>query len=184
MRKLLLFILLTAAVSLFRAQTLSLQQVHAFTTAEPDVIESSLLKEGWKRYNMQVVRDSNFIRRSWEVLLPGLSTKSFFLHYQFNNDPLENYVVYQFPERERYNQYKDELKKEGYRELNKGKSKKRVKSKDSNIHNVKEDYYYSEKLKKLTVVKEEFFYGLFSFLVYSYYPDSKTAQQLIRDLNK
>ncbi|MBK9284516.1 MAG: hypothetical protein IPM51_09385 [Sphingobacteriaceae bacterium] len=177
----LLFLMMSffTQVNLF-AQTISIEQVLAFTHSSTDFIETTLLKENWKRRSLEIVPDSNLVKRSWEVMIKGESIKSYVLHFEFTKDTIENYVVYQFSEREEYKQIKKKMKSMGYAHLNSEKRRKRAKTKDEHIHSEKEDYYYNKNTKSLIVVKEVFFYGLFSFLVYSYKPNSLFGDHVIR----
>ena len=183
--KCLLFILPAIVFSIgFKAQTLSIEQVIAFSTSSTDFIESELLKEKWSRRSLQIVPDSNLIKRVWEVTMKDDGIKSYVLHFEFNKDTNENYVVYQFSDREQYKESKKKIKSLGFDHLNKGKHKTKKKTKDEHIHLEKEDYYFNKNTRSIIIVKEVFFYGLFSFMVYVYRPDSHFADHDIRPLKK
>jgi hypothetical protein len=161
------------------AQLLSIKLVEGFPLISTDEINKQLTEEGWSKSSMQFVTDSNFIRRTWEVNIKSSNIKSYLLHYEFPNEPGEGYVIYQFPDRANYKKMKKEILDLGYKQLNGGKPKKKNKGKQENIHKEKEELYYNEKTKRLTVIKEVFFYGLFSFLVYTYKPNSSVAEHVM-----
>lgn len=169
----LILIVLLSFTSKLTAQQLSLDQIRNFAISNSETIERSLLKAGWKRHNLQMVPDSNLVKRSWEVNVSEEGTKSYLLHFEFSSDTLENYAVYQFSDRVLFGSFKKQLKNEGYKLLPKGKTKRKSKVNTEDIHKEKEEFYYNEKSKSLHIVKEVFYYGMFSFLVYSFRPESK-----------
>jgi hypothetical protein len=178
-----LFLMMLLLAKVCGGQTLSIQQIHAFTFISTDDIEESLLKDGWKRRSLQVVPDSNLIKRSWDVTIKDDGIKSYVLHFEFSKDTGENYIIYQFADRNQFHQIKKELKEMGFKHLNE-KSGRKSKSKKENIHKEKEDYFFNEKTQTLNVVKEVFFYGMFSFLVYSYKPNSNFGEMALRSYKK
>jgi len=165
------------------AQSLTIDQLINFALVTPDEVGAQLEKAGWKKNNIEFVPDSNFVRRSWELSVKSKGAKSYFLHYEFTKDTSENYIIYQFSDRDAFLNYKKELKSKGYKLLSSGKSKKK-KKRDENIHKENEDLFYHEKKQMLTVVKEAFYYGLFSFLVYSYKPGSVMAIHEMEPIKK
>lgn len=166
------------------AQSATLHQLQQFAVSSADRVEETLMKDGWKRYAMQVVPDSNLVKRSWSVMVKEDATKSYLVYWEFSKDTAENYVVYQFSDRAQYNNYRKELKSEGYKLLKPGKSSKKNKQKQDDVTNEKVDNYYNQKTKTLVVVKEVFTYGLFSFLTYAYRPNSQFAENLNRNYQK
>lgn len=179
LKKVLLISGLLVFAAAIKAQLLGISQVNNFALMSPDSIQKVLTGLGWTKDNAQFVPDSNFVRRTWSITIKESAIKSYVLHYDFQNEPEENYVVYQFPDRPAYKKFKKDIQEQGYKQLNGGKSRKKGKSKAENIHKEKEDLFYNEKTKRLTVIKEVFFYGLFSFLVYSYLPNSAMAEHVM-----
>lgn len=179
----LIIIVLLSSAKLF-AQSVTIHHLQQFANSNADRVEESLLKEGWKRYAMQVVPDSNLVKRSWSVMVKEDATKSYLVYWEFSKDTTENYVVYQFSDRAQYDSYRKSLKSEGYKLLKEGKSNKKSKQKQDNVSNDKVDNYYNQKTKTLVVIKEVFTYGLFSFLTYAYRPGSQYAENLYRNFQK
>jgi hypothetical protein len=165
------------------AQILSIEQLIDYPLAPAEKISSDLVKGGWHANNIEIVPDSNFIRRSWETEYKKSGVKWYFLFYEFTKDTSENYVVYQFSDKDAFLNYKKELKDKGYKWLNPEK-KKRRKNADDNFKKEKDDLFYHEDRHSLTVVKEVFLYGLYSFLVYSYRPHSAIAKHEIHTKTK
>lgn len=166
------------------AQSVSMKQLQQFALSSADKVEETLLKEGWKRYAMQIVPDSNLVKRSWSVMVKEDATKSYMVYWEFSKDTTENYMVYQFSDRTQYDNYRKGLKNEGYKLLKESKSSKKNKQKQDNVSNDKVDNYYNQKTKTLVVIKEVFTYGLFSFLTYAYRPGSQYAENLYRNFQK
>ena len=166
------------------AQELNLEQLRKFAISNSEAIESSLLKAGWKRHNLQMVPDSNLVKRSWEVNVSEEGTKSYLLHFEFSSDTIENYAVYQFSDRALFGSFKKQLKNEGYKLLSNGKTRRKSKVNTEDIHKEKEEFYYNEKSKSLHIVKEVFYYGMFSFLVYSFRPESKFVMNTYNSFKK
>lgn len=156
------------------AQTISTNQLIRFPLLSAEQLTDSLEKFGWKKTNVELITDSNFIRHSWE-LKPKISGAEFyFLLYEFTKDTTENYIIYQFSDRADFVQYKKDLLNKGYKQVNNGKSKKK-----NNVHKEHETLFYAKKTQSLVVVKETFNYGLFSFLIYSYRPNSAISKLLV-----
>jgi hypothetical protein len=182
-KKIIIFIFFVF-VSQVKAQLLSISEVTTLAVSSSDRIGEHLLKAGWKNHNIEFVKDSNFVKRTWMIPTSRADLNNYFIHYEFNNDTAENYVRYQFSDRKAFLNYKKELSDLGYKHLNGGKSRKKGKSKDDHIHKEKEDMYYNEKAKTLTVVKEVFYYGLFSFLIQSYKAKSAFAEHAMNPNKK
>jgi hypothetical protein len=175
-----LFCVIFCAISLCgRSQVLSIEQLTLFPLIQPEQTGAELLKAGWTVRNLEFVPDSNFIRRSWEIKNRKTAVKEYFIHYEFTRDTNENYIIYQFGDRDVFLKYKEQLKSKGYKLISEGKARKR-KKKEQDVQKEKDDLFYNEKQKTLTVVKEVFFYGLYSFMVYSYKPNSVIAQHTMQ----
>jgi hypothetical protein len=179
MRSGLLFLLLCVACLCGCSQVLSIDQLTVFPLMQADHIGAELLKSGWTVRNLEFVPDSNFVRRSWEIKNKRTEVKEYFIHYEFTRDTNENYIIYQFGDRDVFLKYKEQLKSKGYKLISEGKTRKR-KKKEQDVQKEKDDLFYNEKQKTLTVVKEVFFYGLYSFMVYSYKPNSVIAQHTMQ----
>lgn len=179
-----LIVLISILCIKIHAQCITLKQLQQFAVTSADRVEETLLKDGWKRYAMQIVPDSNLVKRSWSVMVKEDATKSYLMYWEFSKDTTENYMVYQFSDRTQYDNYRKGLKNEGYKLLKEGKSSKKNKQKQDNVSNDKVDNYYNQKTKTLVVIKEVFTYGLFSFLTYAYRPGSQYAENLYRNFQK
>lgn len=156
------------------AQTISTNQLISFPLLSAEQINDSLEKFGWEKTNVELITDSNFIRHNWELKPKMSGAKSYFLLYEFTKDTTENYIIYQFSERADFVRFKKEFQNKGYKQVNNGKSKKK-----NHIHKEHETLFYSKKTHSLVVVKETFNYGLFSFLIYSYKPNSSISKLLM-----
>lgn len=179
-----LIVLISILCMKIHAQSITLKQLQQFAVTSADRVEETLLKDGWKRYAMQIVPDSNLVKRSWSVMVKEDATKSYLMYWEFSKDTTENYMVYQFSDRTQYDNYRKGLKNEGYKLLKESKSSKKNKQKQDNVSNDKVDNYYNQKTKTLVVIKEVFTYGLFSFLTYAYRPGSQYAENLYRNFQK
>jgi len=183
-KKFILLFICLIVIQIKAQQLLSINQITTLAVSNPDRIGQELIKAGWKADGLEFVKDSNFVRRIWMIPSSRPDLKNYFIHYEFSNDTSENYVIYQYSDRKAFAKYKTDLKDLGYKHLNGGKSRKKGKSKDEHIHKEKEDLYYDENRKTLTVVKEVFYYGLFSFLINSYKPNSKIGIHAVNSAKK
>lgn len=147
-------------------QTLPLEEVITSCKKKQEDLSNFLTKKGWSNYNFETKNDSNFNRRVWVIENPYSDLKSYYIHYGYFIDTTENHTIYQFSDRPAFNAYHETLKSMGFKS-NKPKSKKKNK-KDKDQHKEIEDIYYSEKHNSVIVLKDVFFYGMNTFLVYSY----------------
>lgn len=164
----------------FKAQFLSIAQITTMAFSSADKIEEILLKERWISSGLELNTDSNYVKKTWLIETQVSDIKNYVIHYEFIKDTGENYIIYQFADRKMYNNYQTELKANDFKQLNRGKARKRGRSKDKHIHQEKEYLYIHEKTKSLTVLKEVFYYGLNSFLIQSYKPKSAIAFHIIQ----
>lgn len=175
------FILITVVKFDFNAQVFSTDDLLKFPFFKGDDLSEFLEKKGWEKYNYEIVKDSNFVRRTWRYSNKTSGTDSYFAYYEFTKDTMENYIVYQFSDRKSLDIYRSELKNKGYKML---KAKKTNKKDETVVNNEKEENYYHEKKQALFVVKEVFLYGLNSFLIYSYKPKSAIVKHIIQSKGK
>jgi hypothetical protein len=157
------------------AQVFPTDKILNFPLMSADEVSTSLENSGWKKHNIEFVPDSNFVRRSWELSNRKGEPKSYFLYYELISDSAENYIIYQFSDRNAFVTYKKELKSHGYKLMPAEKSNKK-RRKGEEISKDVEDFFYLDSSRSLVVVKETFYYGLFSFLIYVYRPNSAFAQ--------
>lgn len=157
----------------YKAQNISTNQLVNFPLLSSDQLNDSLDKFGWKKTNVELISDSNFIRHSWELKPKMSGAEFYFLFYEFTKDTSENYIIYQFSDRADFVKFKKDFQNRGYKQLS-NKSKKK-----NNVHKEHETLFYSKKTQSLIVVKETFYYGLFSFLIYSYRPNSSISKLIM-----
>lgn len=167
-------------ISLFtsRAQVLSLNEIVTSPRTEASTVGDNLTKKGWNQHGYEVNKDSGFVRMTWMIKNNYNDLKSYFQYYQSDADSIENNTIYQFSDRETFNNYKAELKKMGYK-LATGKKKK--KKKDKNKYKDKEELFMNEKLSSLISLKEVFLLGFNTFLVSSYNSKSRIAKTILED---
>jgi hypothetical protein len=174
----LIILLLICGISA-KSQILTLDELLEFPKLSQDKLESELKAKGWQTHNVEFVTDSNLVRRSWIISNKYNDLKSYVQLYDFLKDNDENNISYQFSDRKTYDNYKEDLKKSGFKEITKSKKKKKKKGEDKNIYKEKEDLYYSEKKNSLVSLKEVFVYGMNAFVFYSYKGNSRTAKDII-----
>lgn len=174
-----LFLCLSFFKSNLNAQSISTNQLISFPLLPAEQISDSLEKFGWKKTNVELVTDSNFIRHSWE-LKPKMSGAEFYFSiYEFTKDTSENYIIYQFSDRADFNQFKKDFQSKGYKPIAPVKTKKK-----NQIHKEHETVFYSKKTQSVIVIRETFNYGLFAFLIYSYKPNSAISKLILSSNGK
>jgi len=178
-KKVLLFIFFPLFLFSQSENKISTDQLVSFHSLSSEQLNDSLEKFGWKKTNVELITDSNFIRHNWELKPKMSGAEFYFLFYEFTKDSSENYVIYQFSERTDFDRFKKDFQHRGYKQLTPKKSKKK-----NAIHKEHETLFYSKKTQSLIVVKETFNYGLFSFLIYSYKPNSSISKLLMQSYNK
>ncbi len=164
--------------NLIISQNLPTKELIRYPYYNSERIADSLIKNGWETKRVELIADSNYIRRTWVKGRVKDNVKSYFIFYEFTKDSSENYIIYQFSDRPAFLSYKSELKKIGYKLMNK-KSRMKMKNTDIITYNEKEDIFYMEKNNAVTIVEEVFIYGLNSFLIYSYKSNSAIAKYIL-----
>lgn len=154
------------SLQFYYGQTLPLEEVIKSCKLNQEELSSLLIKKGWSNYNFETKNDSNFNRRVWIIENPYSELKSYYIHYGYFVDTTENHTIYQFSDRNSFNGYHETLITLGFKSY-KSKSKKKSK-KEKDQHKEIEEIYYSEKHNSVMVLKDVFFYGMNTFLVYSY----------------
>ena len=177
-----LIILISVFVSLFsKAQTLSVDELIYFPHQDPDTITQQLVKKGWEASNIELITDSNFVRRTWRVKNTYDDLKSYLILYEYTNDAAENHIIYQFSSRETFSNYKNELKDKGYKLLVEKKRKKRSRKHDKDMVREVDEAFYSDKKTSIINISEVFFYGMNTFMIYSYKTNSALGKNLLND---
>ncbi len=164
-----------------RTQTLSADELIYFPHKDPDYISEQLVKKGWEANNIEFITDSNFVRRTWVVKNAYDDLKSYFILYEYTNDTSENHVIYQFSSRQTFNTYKEELKTKGYKLLVEKKARKRNRKKDKEMFKEVDEAFYSDKKTSIINITEVFFYGMNTFMIYSYKTNSALGKNLLHD---
>jgi len=165
------------------AQILTVDELVTYPHVNADKLSETLEKKGWKKNTLEFVTDSHYVRRTWVINNTYNDLKSYVLLYDFINDTTENHIIYQFSDKNAFNQFKTQFKKAGFKELkqkNKNKKKER-KNQGKNIYEEKEEVYYSEKHHSVIEIKEVFVYGMFSFVIYSYKSYSGIGKNTIQE---
>lgn len=179
MKKSISFFALVILSIALNAQTLTTTELIRSPRIEASVVGDNLTGKGWSQHGYEVNKDSGFTRMTWMIKNNYNDLKSYFQYYQSDADSLENYTIYQFSDRETFNSYKNDLKKEGYK-LQKEK-KKKGKKKDKNKYKDKEELFLNEKNLSLVSLKEVFLLGFNTFLVSSYNSKSRVAKTILED---
>ena len=176
-----IFILFIWLCSSAKAQTLNVDELIHFPHEDPDHISEQLVKKGWEASNIEFITDSNFVRRTWMVKNGYDDLKSYLILYEYTSDTSENHIIYQFSSRETFNTYKEELKTKGYKLLIEKKNKKRSKKKDKDMFREVDEAFYSDKKTSIVNITEVFFYGMNTFMIYSYKTNSALGKNLLND---
>lgn len=169
------FILLSCFI---KAQTLALDELITSPRTEASIVGDNLTKKNWNQHGYEVNKDSGFVRMTWMIKNNYNDLKSYFQYYQSDADSIENYIIYQFSDREVFNNYKGSLKSMGYK-LQSGKKKK--KKKEKNKYKDKEDLFLNDKNSSLLSLKEVFLLGFNTFLVTSYNSKSRIAKTILEE---
>ncbi len=162
-----------------KAQTLTVTEVISWPRIDAETVNENLIKKGWQQFGYEINKNSGFVRRTWMIKNNYNDLKSYFQYYQSDADTIENYIIYQFSDRDAFNSYKTDLKKMGYK-LQKEK-KKKGKKKEKNKYKDKEELYLAEKKSSLISIKEVFLLGFNTFLVSSYNSRSRVAKNITED---
>ncbi len=161
-----------------RSQTLTVNEVISWARVDAEVVNENLLKKGWEQFGYEINKDSGFVRRTWMIKNNYNDLKSYFQYYQSDADTIENYIIYQFSDRDAFNSYKTDLKKMGYKLQ---KEKKKKKKKEKNKYKDKEELFLADKSSSLISLKEVFLLGFNTFLVSSYNSRSHVAKNILED---
>lgn len=179
--KVILFFLIISITGV--GQTLSIKEVLSFTKTDQESLSNLLTQKGWSNHNFEMVADSNFNRRTWVKENPNNNLKSYIMHYDFGKDTAENYLVYQFFDRAAVKDFKDFFNDQKFKKI-KSKHKKDKKNKhDKNIHKEYTELYYSDVNNSVILLKDVFFYGMNTFLIYSYRFDSAIGKNIRENFN-
>lgn len=165
-----------------KSQILSVEELIHFPHQDADSITLQLAAKGWEASNIEFVTDSNFVRRTWRVKNSYDDLKSYLVLYEYTSDPAENHIIYQFSNRQTFSSYKDELKGKGYKLLIEKKSKKkRSRRRDKDMVKEIDEAFYSDKKTSIINISEVFFYGMNTFMIYSYKTNSALGKNLLHD---
>lgn len=179
-----LFLLPLFLFGLSHAQILTINEIVSYPVIGQDKVEEQLKQKGWQTYNVEVVTDSNLVRKTWSIDNKYNTLKSYVQFFDFSKKEEENYTSYQFSDRPTYESFKSELKKLGYKEIGQKKKKKKKKSEDKNIYKERDDVFLSEKTGSMIVLKEVFVYGMNSFLISSHKSNSRIAKDILQQAEK
>lgn len=172
-----IILFLASLASLLPGQALSIEEVIIYPTNTQEELAWLLNKKGWSNHNFEMKSDSNFNRRTWVIENTYNDLKSYFISYEYITDTSENYIIYQFADRPAFKNYFIALKEKGFKKSS-VKSKSKRKNKKDN-HKEIEEIYYSEKYNSIIVLKDVFFYGMNTFLVYSYKYKSAIGKNIL-----
>ncbi|MGZ4042904.1 MAG: hypothetical protein ACXVNM_14620 [Bacteroidia bacterium] len=162
-----------------QSQTLSLDELISFPFIGSEKTGEVLKAKGWENSNIELISDSDLVRRTWVIDNKYNDLKSYLQFWEFNSKAEDNHISYQFSDRKTYDTYVGELKKLGYKDFFPRSKRKKKKKGDPNLYKEKDEPYINETTNSLVVVKEVFLYGMNAFMLYSYKADSKTARYLI-----
>lgn len=172
-----LFLVIFCCAFTAKSQLFTTDNLMRFGYKSIDEMAAILEKSGWEQRSVEMVTDSNFVRRTWKLENKMGGADSYFIYYDFIKDTSENYIVYQFSDRATLENYRTDLKAKGYKLY---KPKKKKKDPENDVNKEKEEVYYIEKKHAIVIVKELFLYGLNSFVIYPYKPNSAIAKEMLR----
>lgn len=164
-----------------RSQTLSVEELIRFPHQDADSITIQLVAKGWEASNIEFVTDSNFVRRTWRIKNTYDDLKSYLILYEYTSDPAENHIIYQFSNRETFKKYKDDLKTIGYTLLVEKKGKKKSRKHNKDMVKEIDEAFYSDKKTSILNISEVFFYGMNTFMIYSYKTNSGLGKNLLHN---
>lgn len=168
------------SISIFKAQTLTINEIISAPKINADKTDALLKQKGWEQYSYEINKDSGFVKRVWMIKNHYNDLKSYFSYFQSDVDSVENYITYQFSDRDAFKSYLSELKSKGYKLLAE-KKKRGKKKKEKNKSKDKEYLYFSEKGYSLINVKEIFLLGFNVFLIDSYNSKSLIAKKMLEE---
>lgn len=164
-----------------RSQTLSVEELIHFPHQDADSITIQLVAKGWEASNIEFVTDSNFVRRTWRIKNTYDDLKSYLILYEYTSDPAENHIIYQFSNRETFKKYKEDLKNIGYILLVEKKGKKKSRKHNKDMVKEIDEAFYSDKKTSILNISEVFFYGMNTFMIYSYKTNSALGKNLLHN---
>jgi len=176
--KIITFLLIFLSFNL-KGQTLSVEELIRFPHQDADSITLQLVAKGWEASNIEFITDSNFVRRTWRVKNSYDDLKSYLILYEYTSDPAENHIIYQFSNRDTFKKYKIDLVERGYKLLIEKKGKKKIRKHDKHIVREMEEAFYSDKKTSILNISEVFFYGMNTFMIYSYKTESALGKNLL-----
>jgi hypothetical protein len=180
-KKLLCIPFFVLIASFAKAQTLTAEELIRFPHQDADSITLQLVAKGWEASNIEFITDSNFVRRTWRIKNTYDDLKSYLVLYEYTSDPAENHIIYQFSNRETFGKYKEDLVSKGYTLLIEKKAKKRSKKHDKHMFRSTDEAFYSDKKTSILNISEVFFYGMNTFMIYSYKTNSALGKNLLHD---
>jgi hypothetical protein len=175
---LLLFVLFSFSL---KAQNLTVEELIRFPHMDADSISAKLVTKGWEASNIEFITDSNFVRRTWRVKNSYDDLKSYLILYEYTSDPAENHIIYQFSSRQNFKTYKDDLKSVGYALLVEKKGKKHSRKHNKDMFKEIDEAFYSDKKTSIINISEVFFYGMNTFMIYSYKTNSALGKNLLQN---
>ncbi len=164
-----------------KGQTLTAEELIRFPHQDADSITLQLVAKGWEASNIEFITDSNFVRRTWRVKNTYDDLKSYLVLYEYTSDPAENHIIYQFSSRQTFGKYKEDLVKKGYKLLIEKKAKRKSKKHDKHMFRQMDEAFYSDKKTSILNISEVFFYGMNTFMIYSYKTESALGKNLLHD---
>ncbi len=165
-------------IHLLNSQTFNFKELLTFPGLQQESLSEILIKKGWNNHNFEMKSDSNFNKRIWIKENPYNNLKSYLIHYDYTTDTAENYIIYQFADRSAYKSYLAKCKELEFISV-KSKSKKKSK-KDKGDYKEIEEIYYSSYYNSTLIFKDVFFYGMNTFLVYSYRYKSAISKNILK----
>lgn len=177
-----LFLYIIFLSSLFfcaEGQTLTIDELIRFPHQDADSITIQLKAKGWEASNIEFITDSNFVRRTWRVKNTYDDLKSYLILYEYTSDNAENHIIYQFSSRENFKTYKADLINKGYVLLVEKKAKKKSRKKNKDMVRETDEAFYSDKKTSILNISEVFFYGMNTFMIYSYKTNSALGKNLL-----
>jgi hypothetical protein len=177
----LILIAFILVISSLKSQVLTVEELIHFPHQDADSITLQLVAKGWEASNIEFITDSNFVRRTWRVKNAYDDLKSYLILYEYTSDPSENHIIYQFSNRETFKKYKDDLTGIGFKLLVEKKSKKKSRKHSKDMFREVDEAFYSDKKTSIVNISEVFFYGMNTFMIYSYKTNSALGKNLLHD---
>lgn len=164
-----------------KGQTVTVDELIHFPHQDADSISMQLVAKGWEASNIEFITDSNFVRRTWRIKNTYDDLKSYLILYEYTSDNSENHIIYQFSNRDTFKKYKTDLVEKGYKLLIEKKGKKKSKKHDKHMVRETDEAFYSDKKTSILNISEVFFYGMNTFMIYSYKTNSALGKNLLQN---